>query len=305
MNTDRKPAELKLVNGTDTIVIRPKVAGALDPILCKQWDLGAPELRFTTVANPGSDGTTESDGYLGQRTVTMEVVVMGGKDPVTGAVHDAYWYASKLTQMQHPRATPVLQITRDDELNAGKTWNMALRGGGYTAPFTSRSAALLEMSLTFVCPGGLIDGPLLSFTTPTSGAGGNTDLDFPTSLPFTFGLTGSTFPQLNLNVGGDATVIPTVYISGPVKNPEVRSGDDKFVFDGLTLIAGQTVQIDMASGAIRLGSGGQITDDMNAYNTVDWAKSSFWAWQPGFHNVRFYSTTGSVTVQYRERRLTI
>jgi hypothetical protein len=302
MHTDVKPAELRLVNGTDTIIVRPRQAGAFDPIMCKSWDLGAPEVRYTTVANPGADGVTESDGFLGSRTVQLELQIMGGYDPVTKQVHDAYWYAQKLTQMAHPRSKPVLEVSREEDV----TWRLSLRGDPFSMPFTSRSAALIDLTLTFVCPSGFIESELLPFTTGPSGDGATVDLDFAMVFPFTFGPAGDAYPQLNLNVGGDSPVTPGVFISGPVTDPEVRSGPDRFRFDGLTLAAGETVYIDMGSGAVRLiTSNGEVSEDMGPYNTVDWAVSSFWVWEPGPHNVRFYSTTGTVTVQYRERRLTI
>lgn len=308
MNTDRKPAELRLINGTDTIIIRPRSAGGLDPIMCKQWDLGAPEVRYTSVANPGADGVSYSEGFLGSRTVTLDLAIMGGRDPITGQTHDAYWYANKLTQMSHPKSAPELLITRDDETNAGRTWKMQLRGSPYSLPYTQRSAALLEMQLTFTCPLGLIEGPRLSFSTPDSSSAGQTDLDFPTAMPFTFGLHGALYPHIAMTVGGDSVVAPVVYVSGPVTDPDLRMDDgDRFAFKGLTLPAGQTVEVDMASGVIRLGDTGtgQITDDMGAYNLVDWAVSSFWQWAPGIHTLTYRNTTGNVTVQYRERRLTI
>lgn len=302
MNTDVKPAELTLVNGADTIVIRPRQAHAGNPIMCKSWDLGAPDVRYTTVPNPGADGVTESNGYIGSRTVRLELQIVGGKDPLTGEVHDAYWYAQKLTQMVHPKASPVLTISRSNEL----TWRMALRGDPYSMPFTRRSASILDLTMSFVCPLGLIEGPLREVTTPASG-GGQTDVDFPFAFPFTFGLSGALYPQVSFTVGGDSPVAPIIYISGPVKDPEVVSGEDRFAFDGLTLAAGQTVQIDNGTGNIRLGDADsrQILDDMSAYNTVDWAVSNFWSWQPGARSLRFYSQTGSVTVQFRERILTI
>lgn len=313
MNTDRKPAELRLVNGPDTIVIRPRSAGALDPIMCKQWDLGSPEMRYTSVANPGADGVTYSEGFVGSRTVTLELAIMGGRDPITGISHDAYWYATKLTQMAHPKATPTLEISRADEISNGSTWSMELRGAPYSLPFTSRSGALLELQLTFTCPLGLIEGPLLCHTTPDSTDVGNTDLDFPVTMPFTFGLTGAKYPHVTMTIGGDSMVAPTVYIAGPVQDPDLRVGDgqsdgERFAFKGLTLPVGQTVQIDMAAGTVKLGdtATGTIIDDMSAYNKVDWAVSSFWQWLPGTtYTLLYRNTTGNATVQYRERRLTI
>ena len=303
---DAKPAELTLVNGQDMIRIRPRAPHSGNPIFCTSWDLGAPEVRYTQVPNPGADGVTESGGFLGARTVTIELRIQGGADPMTGAVHDAYWWANRLTQMAHPRSSPVLQISRLDELNTGAVWEMQLRGDPYQMPITKESAALLNLTLSFVCPGGLIDGPWRTLTTPPAGAG-NIDIDFPTAFPTTFGASGGIYPKLTFDVGGDATVTPVLYIAGPVKDPEIRSGADRFRFDGLTLNAGEMVQIDMASGNVRRGdpASGTIFDDMSAYNTVDWAVSSFWQWEPGTHELLFMSPTGVAWIQFRERRLSI
>jgi hypothetical protein len=309
MNTDRKPAKLELINGSETITVRPLYPAGPDPIMCKSWDLGAPEFRYTTVANPGVDGTTYSDGFIGARTVTFELAIMGGLSPDDGKVHDAYYYANRLTAMAHPNAKPVLRITRNDEINAGRAYTMDLRGSPYSLPFTARSAALLEMQLVFTCPLGLIQGPLLTYETEDiAGDDGIQDWVFPAKFPKTFGLRGVRYPQLIIKVEGDIAVTPTIYIHGPVTDPEIATDDnERFAFDGLTLAAGQTVQINMATGSVRLGttSTGTILDDMTVYNTVDWAVSTFWRWNPGLHTVYYLSTTGSTTIQFSERRLTI
>lgn len=309
MNTDKKPAKLQLVNGTETITIRPMTPAGPDPIICKSYDFGSPELRYTTVANPGVDGTTYSDGFVGARTVTFELAIMGGKSPDDGAIHDAYYYASRLTAMTHPNARPVLRITRNDETNAGRTYTMNLRGSPYSLPYTARSAALLEMQLVFTCPLGLIQGELLTYASEDVTTDDNAqDWVFPAKFPKTFGLVNARYPQLIIKVEGDTPVTPTIYISGPATNPEILTADgERFAFDGLTLAAGQTVQIDMGTGSVRLGTQatGTILDDMTVYNTVDWEVSTFWRWNPGLHTIYFLSTHGTMTIQFTERRLTI
>jgi hypothetical protein len=319
VNTATKPAELKLINGPVTITIRPAKPGGADPIICKAWDLGAPEMRYTTVANPGTDGTSYSDGFVGARTVTLELAIMGGKSHDGDlAVHDAYWYASRLTAMTHPMASPVLQIVRDDEIAAGfvpddtgdrPAYTMRLRGSPYNLPFTARSAALLEMQLVFTCPLGLIESPLREYKTIDITADDTTATDwvFPAKFDKRFGLINDRFPQMVIKVGGDTAVTPILYISGPCTNPEVLTDDEeRFRFDGLTLDTGQTVQIDMGTGSVRLGTTtGTILDDMTVYNTVDWAVSTFWRWLPGDHKIYFLNTHGTLAVQFHERRLTI
>lgn len=309
MNHDRIPAELTLVNGADTITVRPLFPAGPNPIHCKTWDLGAPEYRYTTVANPGTDGTTYSDGFVGARTVTFELAIMGDNNPDHTATHDAYWYANKLTAMTHPQARPTLHITRADETTAGITYKMDLRGSPYNLPYTRRSAALLEMQLVFTCPLGLIESDLYNIG-PTTPLPGTTLFDwvFPAKFDKTFGIINARFPQAIFTIGADTAVAPTIYINGPCTDPEIISDNtDRFRFTGLTLETGQTVQIDMASGSVRLGTTetGTILDDMTVYNTVDWAVSTFWRWPPGQHTVTYIATSGSMQIQYRERRINI
>jgi hypothetical protein len=163
------------------------------------------------------------------------------------------------------------------------------------------------MQLVFVCPLGLIDGPLLTYTTQDVLADDTgSDWVFPAKFDKKFGLINGPYPRLIINVGGDAIVSPVLYISGPCTNPHVIAGDDQFRFDNLTLEAGQTVQVDMGTGDIRLGTNtGTILDDMTVYNLVDWSVSTFWRWMPGVHDVYYLNAHGTLTIQFNERRLTI
>lgn len=303
MNHDRIPAQLTLVNGADTITVRPLFPAGSDPIMCKTWDLGAPEYRYTTVANPGGDGTTYSDGFVGARTVTFELAILGDTH------HDAYWYANKLTAMTHPAARPTLKINRADETTSGTTYYMDLRGSPYNLPYTSRSAALLELQLVFTCPLGLLESCLYDLG-PTTPLPATTLYDwvFPAKFDKTFGIINERFPRNTFTIGGDTTIAPIIYINGPCTDPEIIADNTQhFRFTGLTLTAGQTVQIDMGAGTVRLGTTdtGTILDDMTVYNTVDWAVSTFWRLTPGEHTIVYIATSGSMQIQYRERRINI
>jgi len=303
-----KPAELALINGPSKVVIRPRQASGEDPIMCKSWDLGAPDVRYTTTPNAGADGVTMSNGYLGQRTVILDLQILGD------TVHDAYWYVSELTRMAHPNATPELTVVRYDTGDATpiddiRKPRMMLRPNPYTLVYTARSAAIIDLQLSFTCPSGMIDSGLKSYTIEDVAGDDDaaTDWIFPAIFPKGFGLVGATYPGETINVGGDGAVAPTIYITGPVTDPEIISDGDVFKFDGLTLDGGHTVGIDMGSGAVWLsdGSGSQVIDDMSAYGAVDWGVSTYWIWQPGIHHVQFMSIKGTVTVQFREQWFTI
>lgn len=297
---DTHPAEIQLVNGPDSVMVRPRKPGGGDPIMCRSWDLGSPEMRYTSVPNPGADGVTMSNGYIGSRTVVLELQILGGKG------YDPYHYLRQLTRMTHPAATPTLIISR----YPGDVWQMDLRGTPFSLTFERRAASIIDLQLSFTCPLGMLEGFVPSkYQTkdPVDDDFAPTDWIFPATFPKGFGLVGARYPSVTFLVGGDASVTPIIYIHGPVTDPEIRCDDDVFKFDGLTLESGETVAIDMGTGDIYLGKAdsSQVIDDMSAYGAVDWAVSTYWTWAPGTHTVQYMSTKGTVTVLFRERRLTI
>jgi hypothetical protein len=310
-----RPAELTLINGDDSVCIRPAYGppgGTLagnNPVACRTWDLGSPDMRYTSVPNPGTDGVTESIGFLGSRQVTFDLQVLGGPDPQTGQVHDAYYYVGKLVRMTHPSAKPVLMVRRHDELSARRPWwRMDLRGSPFTLTFGRTSAAMVELQLVFTCPLGLLEcDPPLTFRTPTPNPAARTDWVFPATFKKGFGVTGGNAnPTVYFPVGGDAAIQPTIWLYGPMTNPEMRSGNDTFRFVGLTLDPGQSAKIDMESGDIIVNTGtSPIPDDLSAYAYVDWTVSTYWTWAPGNHQFILYSPTGYAVIEFAERRLTI
>jgi len=311
MNTTVYPAELTLVDGTDTLVIRPANANAADGIVCSEWDIGAPEVRYTAVPRAGTDGTEEGAGYLGSRTVTLDLKILGGIDRAdpAGTVRDAYWFADKLTAMCHPLRSPVLRISRAGGPTAGQVWSLALRANPWTVAYGRASAAYLSMQLTFTAPLGLLEGPLRGpFSTAQASGSEQTQWVFPTSFPMTFGAGDMTVPAISMDIEGSSPIGPVVYLIGPSVNPEVRTEDgERFRFDNLTLVAGQVVEINMDTGTIRLAdtSSGVISDDPSVYQAVDFSVSTFWRWGRGTHVMRYYASSGSAAVQYRERRMSV
>lgn len=300
------PAELVLVDGDTSITVRPRNANAGNPVMCKEWDLGTPDMRYTAVPRPGADGVDQGAGFLGSRQVALALQILGDAIGNSGG-HDPYWYAQKLVAMTHPSRRPTLQITRDGGDLAGKTWSLSLRGLSHDLSYTRRSAAMLELTLNFVCPDGVLQGPLQSVQSPRAGGAGG-GLVFPMHLPADFGHSSLLNPLMTITVGGAAPVWPTIYISGPCKNPRLRDEQgNEFVFAGLTLLSGELVQIDMSAGTVmKAGTGTtEISDDDSVYHLVDFATSTFWQWQPGVHTVRYIATGGTATVQWRDRALTI
>lgn len=290
------PAELILYDAKDTIAIRPFSPNVKDQIICTSWDLGAPDVRITNTVRPGQDGTDDSAGFLGARTVTLELVVMGS---------DPYTTIDRLAAMSHPSRRPNLQLTRA----VGGSWTMGLRGIPFSITYGPSTASKIEFSMTFSAPLGYLEGALKGpYTAPVGTSVAATDWHFPAHLPKGFGPGSNTVPTITLQIGGSLPVSPILYISGPVYNPSVSTDDgEKFAFTGMHLVAGQVAQIDMGAATIRTGdtASGLISDDQSLYQTVDFTVSSFWSWLPGKHVVRYQAATGGLAIQYRERRLNL
>lgn len=300
------PAALTLIDGAVTIPIRPLIATAADPIACTSWDLGAPDVRITSTPRPGADGVDEGGGFLGSRTVTIELLIRGDGAGTTGG-HDPYWYADQLAAMCHPSRRPVLAITRNSETSRGVTWYLGLRGNPWSLPIDRASAARLAMTLTFTAPAGMFESDLHQATSPTGNTIASTDWRFPATFPKGFGLTTGDL-EVTCTIGGSGPVQPTVYINGPAVNP--RISDDLgniFAFTGLTLTSGQTVRIDMAAGTVLVADPetGWTSTSADVFHTVDFEDSTFWQWPVGTRKVALLSDTGSFAVTWRDRQLSI
>lgn len=290
------PASLVLVDDTDSITIRPSRAAHTDPIMCKQWDLGAPEVRAASSDRAGADGTIDRAGYTGSRTVVLDLQVFGDY------VNSAYAYVERLTAMAHPSRRPRLRITRNSPEAYGQTWEMQLRGNPFTLAYGQRAAAMLELQLSFAAPLGYLEGDNQGYDSADVDAVADTGIALPLAMPLATGTGGPENPYLTLTVGGTAPVPPIVYIYGPATDPEVRTDDDeRFVFSGLVLDSGQFVQVDMSAGTVRLGG----ATDASVFHLVDFTLSTFWTWNPGVHVVRYIATSGRMAVHWRDRRHTI
>lgn len=311
------PATLELVDGDETITIRSgqptrNVANTVvyDPILCTKWDLGAPDVRENTVAAQSADGMIDTSVYTGARTVSLELSIVGEHPQYGDTRKTAYYYADRLAAMTHPSRRPVLRITRIspetgvDSHGNPETWELQLRGTPFSVSYDRAAAGRLQMQLTFTAPLGYLEGPWRGRdSTPVLDNDGPDGLTFPIAFPATFGFTFERVPTKHFLLLGSAPISPVIYMYGPCKNPYVTTDDgERFGFTGLTLQAGQMVQVDMEAGTALLDG----APTASVYQLVDFNNSTFWRWAPGReHVVRYHANGGFFAVQYRERRLTI
>lgn len=291
------PAVLTLIDDYDEIVIRPERTTAANPIHCREWDLGAPDIRQVVADKPGADGVNDRTAFTGGRNnITFDLAITGD------ATNSPYAWAERLIAMTHPHRRPLLRARRHTPEAEGQTWDMRLVGAPFAATFGRKSAALLELQLAFTSPDGYFLGDWQTYESAYADGIATTGMTFPAATPLTFISGVAQNPYITATVGGSAPINPVIYIYGPVTNPEVRTaGNERFGFTGLTLATGEFVQIDMGSGRVLLG--GSISASL--HHLVNWNISSFWRWLPGAHTVRYLGAGGRIAVQYRDRRYLI
>lgn len=299
-------AALTLIDGGVEIPIRPLNATSGDPIACRTWDLGSPEVRITSTPNPGADGVTESGGFTGARTVTMDLLIRGDAKNRAGG-HDPYWYINQLTKMCHPARRPLLKIQRNDESSAGRAWFLSLRGDPWSLTYDRASAGMINLQLTFVAASGAFESDLWTVSSSTVNTVAATDWHFPATFPKGFGATSGA-PKVIAEVLGTSPISPVLYVSGPARNPHLIDDlGQEFSFQNLVLVSGQTVRIDMNAGTVLVASPDMTFDDSTSdvFHTVDFEESTFWVWPPGTRTVSMLSDSGSFAVQWRNRQLSI
>lgn len=290
------PASLTLVSDTDSIELRPARARASDPVVCSRWDLGAPSVRESEVDMPGADGSIDRSSYTGSRSVSFELVVFGDD------TQSPYAYLERLEAMTHPGIRPVLRIERDVPEAAGQTWEMQLRGNPFSIAYGRAAAAKLDLTLQFTAPLGYLEGDWQAYQSLQADETSATGFSAPFSFPLATGNTTADNPILYATVRGSAPIAPYLYINGPATNPRITDDSGQsFTFTGLTIALNQFVEIDMGAGTVRLMG----SPDASVYHLVDFSVSTFWRWPPGEHVVRYFATSGSVAVSWRDRRYSI
>jgi Phage tail protein len=292
------PAELVLVDADNEVVVRPDLSQprqeALPPVVCRQWDPGAPTVREAGVYDrTGMDGTWDASLYTGSRTVALELAIFGD------STASAYEYTERLAAMTHPTRRPWLYVTRSGE-GVGESWRIALRGTPFSLAYGKKAAAYLEMTLSFVAPDGYFESPLRERQS-VGGLEVTTGLSLPNTFPVTFG-SGMSSSTTEFTVAGSVPAPPVIYVYGPTTNPDIRTRDgDRFYVPGLSLAAGQFMAIDTAAGTVLLDG----EPGASLFHLVDWSVSTFWRLTPGSNSIRLASAGGRLHIQWRERRFTV
>lgn len=256
---------LKLVDGPRELDLRS--AG----YTVGRVDVSFPAVRAVRQPRPGVNGEDDTTSLFGAASVAMDLVLDPLAFPLT-TLQDA------LRAFCLPSARPYLHVDLD-----GQQRRIRLAIDQSTAPITDPLHRQVQMS--WRAPDGVMEAAAEQIGTanavPTVEAGRGYDLTFNRTYP-----TSSAVGSVTVSNDGNVPVSPLLRLYGPATDPRVenQSTGERLTFNGLTIAAGDWLEIDCREATIRLnGLTGQ-----SRYARLDFATSTFLRLLPGTNTVRYY-----------------
>lgn len=292
------PVRLRIADDRDDITIKSVPVSGDDPVVCREFDPGAAEIRDYQTPMVGVDGVVDESAFTGARTLSFDLIVKGD-DTVS-----AYRYIERLCAFTYPGRRPYLYASRAGMDSGGRAWRMRLRGNPFSITYGRMAASLLELQLAFTAPGGHFESADLLGKDISSVYVAGSALTFPLEFPFSFGVTGdTTYAEVSDVIGGSVPTSPSFDVYGPSTGQSIQISTDRgqiFVINNVVLGSGEYVRIDMGTGTVRV----QGDPARSVYHLVDWRQSTFWRLWPG--PILFRSLGGTLTkIRWRNKRLTI
>jgi hypothetical protein len=302
-----------LANAADSVTIR---AGGVGPtgVLATDWNLGFASPRVVSFSRPGQPGTKDLTALHDGRTVSMSLTILGDD------TYSIEWYYDKIAAMCYPGNRPILYISNPN-WDSGRA--MTLRADPLSRAVTKGSAGYHEVSLSMVCPSGLMDDATtqqatmwaagtdtgLSLTAAANTANGisaaPTGYGLPaaaatddgiTSAPLGLSLSsGSSASAASVFNTGTTPTYPRMFLYGPITNPVVRNNTtgQQLFFNGLTVPAGSYLDIDVENRTVYMNS----SSAQSFYGKIVWTQSQWWVLTQGENDIIFTGTATTNTSQ--------
>jgi hypothetical protein len=234
-------------------------------------DIGLPAVRAVTAPRPDQDGEDDTTAHHGAAAVSMDVRLLAREQPLT-VLRDA------LRAFCHPAARPYLVVEED-----GKQRRIRLRADQLAGPITNPLHQ--QVQLSWRAPDGVMES--LAEQIGTSGAvtAGEGGRSYPRSYPLSYA-ESSPVGAVTVTNDGTVSVRPVLRLYGPAADPRVenQSTGERLIFTGLTLLAGDWLEIDCREKTARLN--GLVSQ--SRLSRLDFANSSYLRLLPGMNTVRYY-----------------
>lgn len=259
--------ELYLTDGVRTMVLDPSTGWHRTSV-----DIGFPAVRAVSGARPDADGEDDTTAHHGAAAVTLAARLVDA----AGRTHRQM--IDELRAFCHPTARPWLVYTE-----AGEQRQVRLRADAQAAPLLTVTHR--DVQVSWRAPDGVSESLAeeigVAFAVPTDEGGFGFDLAFDLSFPASSAVGSTTVTNR-----GNTDVRPVLRLYGPATDPRVenQTTGERLLFTGLTIAAGDWLEIDCREATIRLN--GLV--EQSRYSRLDFAASQFLRLIPGPNTVRYY-----------------
>lgn len=293
----------RLVDGERVLVLDPDAGYRVS-----QLDVGFPAARVVTQGRPGRDGEDDTTALHGASAVSMSVMLVPGAKTIL-ALRDA------LRSFCHPGARPYLELDED-----GTQRRIRLRADQQTAPIVSPTHQ--EMQLSWRAPDGVAESAAeqigtaegttaavigrfydrtypMGYAQTQTQAGGTYGTTYPETYPSDEGVQSVPVGSVTVINDGNVPVLPLLRLYGPATDPRVENQltGERLLFTGLTIAAGDWLEIDCRTSTIRLNG----LEEQSRYARLDFVASSFLRLLPGANTIRYYPVTFDVGARLEVR----
>lgn len=260
---------LTLVDQETEFVIRPADPTFGLPVICREYDLGTPDVREATQDLTGYDGQQDDTRFIGARTFSCSLMIRDGLG------WSKWQRLEALQKMLIPSKRLILKVRRDHWLQERSA---TCRPAPWSGSFNPTSAKYLEGSVSLRIPSGVFESTEeyeYVIVAPTVSGG----MSFTETLPMDFGNSGSGSATL-VPVLGNVPAPTKVIFYGDQTNPSISFPltGETFRLTGLTIPSGSYVVVDTAAGTVLMNGSATV------YNYVDWDVSTWPMLQPDTTN---------------------
>jgi hypothetical protein len=253
----------------------------------QKLDLGFPTVRAVTQPRTDRDGEDDTTERYGASAVSMDIKLFPTATLTLTEILDS------LRAFCHPKTRPYLVVERD-----GVERRIMLRSDQQSAPITN--PFVTDVQVAWRAPDGVSEAVAEEVALANAVALVEPGVAFDWTFPLTFPAT-SAVGSVPVSNSGTVPVLPVLRLYGPCTDPRVenQTTGEQMIFSGLTIAAGDYLEIDSRNATIRLNG----LASQSRYSRLSFAVSTFLHLEPGLNTIRYYpvsfSTGARLEVRYR------
>lgn len=276
---------IRIVDGATSVWLRPPTPSASDAIICASSELPLAAPRVVGQQRVGRSGVTDLTSLHDSTTFRCRLLV---RNDAVGSLGTRHQIADLLRSLTAAHKRPFLYIQRDGWSGERRA---ELRGDSASYVVDKISAVMLDISLQWVVPAGVLEDPTQQVGTlrPTTS---HTGRSYPRSY-----VSGSGWSYTPAGAGSTVTVTS----SGTIPTPPILRAYGAFTepvitnlttggvieLDAVSVSAGSYLEIDVGARTVLLNG----DPSLSYYNKINFATTSWWELQPGANLISM--TTGT------------